>query len=793
MMLISFLCAQWAQGCRRASGAVVVAVLGLLFSVFSSTTLFADGAEATLSGSVRDSLTGEVIIRATVSLSVSEDAPSVRGALTNTFGFFSIPKLEVRAYVLKIRSIGYAPVQMRISEQQVRSMKQLALTMKPVDVVTSDVVVLASREDVSPTSSISAVSVNSDFIKSMPAMLGETDVFRVLQLLPGVKSPSELSSGLYIRGGSPDQNLILLDGVTVYNPSHLGGFLSTFNNDALRDVRLIKGGFPAEYGGRLSSVLDMTMKDGNSERVRGAGGLSIISAKALLEGPIGDDVTFMLSGRRMYLDLVSKIAMPNSDASSTPGYYFYDANAKLTWKIGENDRLTVSGFFGRDVLDGPPSDGFDLDIGWGNATFNTRWMHIVSPELFTNLSVIYTKYDFKTDLRSNDYLAFYSLSKIADITTKGDATYYLSQDHTIKAGFELTSHDFTNDVSDSLDFSGFVIRSSSTPALDAALYVQDEWTISKGLSANAGLRGYYFPNADMFALEPRLQLAYELTPSLKITSSYAVAHQFLHLIVRNDINLPTDLWFPSTKTIRPERSEQFILGWELGLGNEKEYVVQVEGYYKDMQNLYEYKDTASFTLFGAPLESQFTRGDGRAYGVEFFLNKRLGDLTGWIGYTLSWTTRTFAELNQGKEYFARYDRRHDASITLSYKLSKSIDLGVSWVYGTGFAYTMPTGQFSFGGVDPGNSEPAVEQTFTDRNGYRLPAYHRLDINLGFKTTVFGLESVINLSVYNAYNRLNPFAQYFEQDYDPATKTSKLVLKQLTLFPIIPSIAWNFSF
>lgn len=755
--------------------------------------LTAQSSEVTLSGSVRDSVTGEVIIRATVSLSVGDDAPSVRGALTNTFGFFSIPKLETRAYTLRIRSIGYAPVQMRLSEQQVRSGKQLALIMKPVDVVTGDVVVSASREDVSPTSSISAVSVNADFIRSMPAMLGETDVFRVLQLLPGVKSPSELSSGLYIRGGSPDQNLILLDGVTVYNPSHLGGFLSTFNNDALRDVRLIKGGFPAEYGGRLSSVLDMTMKDGNSERVQGSGGLSIISAKALIEGPIGNDVTFMLSGRRMYLDLVSKLAVTNENGTATPDYYFYDANAKLTWKIGENDRLTVSGFFGRDVLDSPSDQNLALGIGWGNATFNTRWMHIVSPELFTNLSVIYTKYDFKTDLRTNDYLAFYSLSKIADITVKGDATYYLSQAHTIKAGFEVTSHDFTNDVSDSLDLAGFVIRSSSTPALDAAVYVQDEWTITKGLSANAGLRAYAFPNADMVALEPRLQLAYEVTPSFKLTSSYAVAHQFLHLIVRNDINLPTDLWFPSTKTIRPERSEQYILGMEWGLGEDKSYVIQAEAYYKDMANLYEYKDTASFTLFGAPLESQFTRGDGRAYGFEFFLNKRMGDLTGWIGYTLSWTTRTFSELNGGKEFFARYDRRHDASVTLSYKLSRSIDLGVSWVYGTGFAYTMPTGQFSFGGTDPGYNDPSVGQTFTDRNGYRLPAYHRLDINLGFNTTVFGLASTINLSVYNAYNRLNPFAQYFEEEYDASTKKTKLVLKQLTLFPIIPSIAWNFRF
>ena len=263
---------------------------------------------------------------------------------------------------------------------------------------------------------------------------------------------------------------------------------------------------------------------------------------------------------------------------------------------------------------------------------------------------------------------------------------------------------------------------------------------------------------------------------------------FRSLIVRNDINLPTDLWFPSTKTIRPQRSKQFIAGWELTLGENKEYLIQAEAYYKQMQNLYEYKDTASFTLFSAPLESQFSRGDGKAYGLELFIHKRMGDFTGWIGYTLSWTTRKFDELNYGKEFYARYDRRHDASLTLSYKLGESVDLGLSWVYGSGFAYTMPTGQYSFGS---GESDP--QQTFTDRNGYRLPAYHRLDLNLGFHTSVFGMESTLNLSVYNAYNRLNPFAQYFEEEYDSATNTTKLVLKQITLFPIIPSLAWNFKF
>lgn len=756
----------------------------------------------TISGIIRDSASGEAVIGATVAVyKDSAKGKPLRGTVANKYGFFSIPKLQRGNYLLLIRAISYQPHLQNISATTLDKNEQILIHLIPVAIKGKEVVVEAERNVAAPTQNISSVSVSSDFIRSMPALLGETDVFRVMQLLPGVKSPSELSSGLYVRGGSPDQNLILLDGVIVYNPSHLGGFLSTFNNDALRDVRLIKGAFPAEYGGRLSSVIDMTMKDGTKEKIQGQGGISLISSRLTVEGPINKDATFMISGRRMYLDLLLGLIGTGNGEEETPDYYFYDLNAKLNYKLSESDRLYASGFFGRDVFSSNPgnSNSSSFDISWGNSTANLRWAHIFSNEIFSNFSCIYTTYRFGTDLQfrnGNDSSAtssFFSRSQIRDITLKGDVQYFAAEDHILKAGIEATHHLFGTSVSDEFDpQSGeFIANNNSVNAVDAALYLQDEWHITPQLFANIGSRLYYFQSGGYVRFEPRLQLAYQLTEDVKLTSSFAIANQFLHLIVRNDINLPTDLWFPSTSTILPGSSTQGVLGVETTFGEKNEYLFTAEAYYKDMRNLYEYKDTASFSLF-TPLESQFTSGRGEAYGVELFLNKRIGDFTGWVGYTLSWTRRYFDELNRGNPFWARYDRRHDISLTFSYKLSDDIDFGAAWTFGTGFAYTMPVGQYI---VDYDSQNPwySTSKLYTERNGYRLPAYHRLDINLGFKLKVFGLPSTLALSVYNVYNRRNPFAQYVENKYDPNTNESRPVLKQFTLFPLLPVLSWNFNF
>lgn len=754
----------------------------------------------TISGIVRDSVSGEVLIGASVRL--YRDTLSLkplRGAYTNKFGFFSIPKVEKNNYILTCNYVGYETFIRRMTALSFDSLKQFAIVLGRKERKTDEVVVTAKRkEEETPTANISSVTIQSDFIKNMPALLGETDIFRVLQLLPGVKSPSEVSSGLYVRGGSPDQNLILLDGVTVYNPSHLGGFLSTFNNDAMREVKLIKGGFPAEYGGRLSSVIDLTMKDGTKEKISGQGGISLIASRLTVEGPMNDKMTFMVSGRRMYLDLLTHLFISAEDLEQTPSYYFYDLNAKWTYKISEKDKVFVSGFFGADVLDSPDNDnsGEEFDIIWGNATANARWMHIFSPEVFSNFSFIYTNYRFSAEFFDNNStnFSFLSRSRIRDFTLKGDVQYFTDVNHTLKFGLEATRHEFLSEVSDQFGINGFSTSSNTIDAFDAALYAQDEWQVSDDFFTNLGARLYYFQSGGYLRVEPRIQAAYQLTDKIKVTGSYALANQFLHLIVRNDINLPTDLWFPSTRTITPSFSSQAIMGIETQFGENNEYLFSVEGYFKDMRNLYEYKDSATFSLLH-PLESQFTQGRGEAYGLEVFLNKRVGDFTGWIGYTLSWTRRFFDELNNGNPFWARYDRRHDVSATFSYKLTESIEFGAAWTFGTGFAYTMPVGQYSLEPRERGSGWYSYygDYLYTERNGYRLPSYHRLDLNFAFKTTVFGLPSHLVLSIYNAYNRKNPFAQYIDYQYDNTTGESKPVLKQLTLFPIIPVVAWNFTF
>lgn len=752
----------------------------------------------TVSGVVRDSTSGEVVIGATCALYAdSVSGKPLRGGITNKYGFFSIPKVALRSYYLVVRSIGYKSSVIAIVTNDLNQLEEKkvlpVILLQPISVTSKEVVVEADRASTTPTAGISSVTINSDFIRSMPALLGETDVFRVMQLLPGVKSPSELSSGLYVRGGSPDQNLVLLDGAIVYNPAHLGGFLSTFNNDALRDVRLIKGGFPAEYGGRLSSVIDMTMKEGTKEKVKGQGGVSIIASRLTVEGPINEDATFMISARRMYLDLLLNLFLSKETLQDVPNYYFYDLNAKVNYKVSENDRIFLSGFFGRDVITSPEKSS-DFNINWGNATANARWMHIFTPEVFSNFSVIYTNYNFGSELgrsgSSGSLPDFFTRSRVRDITLKGDVQYFASDNHTLKFGIEATQHRFTTAVSDSLiGGSELGVTNTINDAIDGALYVQDEWRISDDLFANIGGRLYYFQTGNYLRFEPRLQLAWSVAENTKLISSFAVANQFLHLIVRNDINLPTDLWFPSTRTILPGQSMQGVLGIEHTF-DEGRYLFSAEAYYKDIRNVYEYKDNATFSLF-TPVESQFTRGRAESYGLELFLHKRVGDFTGWVGYTLSWARRFFDELNNGKPFWARYDRRHDVSATFSYNLGKGVEFGAAWTFGTGFAYTMPTAQYYGSSSSSDFQPPSV--LFTERNGYRLPPYHRLDINLGFKAKVFGLKSIIALSIYNVYNRLNPFAQYISNEYDPVTQGSKPVLKQITLFPILPVLSWSFDF
>lgn len=769
----------------------------------------------TISGIVTEAESGEAIIGGSVAIyadSTTLGRSALRGAITNKFGFYSIAGIAPGHYLVQVRSIGLESATQEVTIGERADDLRLDVRLAESPVRTREVVVEADRER-SPTGTISSVELKPGFMEQLPSLGGEVDVFRTLQLLPGVKSISEVSSGLYVRGGSPDQNLILLDGVIVYNPTHLGGFLSTFNSDALRDVRLIKGAFPAEYGGRLSSVIDMTMREGTKEKISGAGGISLINSRLTVEGPITEDATFMVSGRRMYLDLLTPL-LPESE--DIPTYYFYDANAKLNYRLSESDHLFLSGYFGRDVLDSPEGEQRDggardhFEVTWGNVTANLRWMHIVSPTLFTNFSAIYTDYDFSTLFEDvyggptggGSSSNFKSVTGIRDFMLRGEAQLFPHPDHIVKAGIEATEHRFRADASAELgDFPRIERDPTIRTSLDASVYLQDEWQITPLLSANIGGRLYYFENGEYLRAEPRVSAAFQLTDEVTLKGAYSMGNQFLHLVARNDIALPTDVWFPSTSTILPAESQQGVLGVESSLFN-GEYLLTVEGYYKTMRNVLEYKDTASFSL-DVPLEQSFAAGDGEAYGLEVFLNKRLGAFTGWIGYTLAWTTRTFEELNRGRPFYPRHDRRHDVSVVLVYRLGESWELGATWVYGTGQAYTVPTGQYQFSheeieGTDDDPFNWYDERLdYTERNAYRLPAFHKLDLNFAHSFSWFKLPFKLSLNLYNAYGRRNVFAQYVDRVYtqDPVTGEyfDEYKFKRFTLFPFVPTIGLGFKF
>ncbi|MGE5480918.1 MAG: TonB-dependent receptor [Chloroflexota bacterium] len=756
--------------------------------------------KSAVSGTVRELHSGEAMPSATVMI-VADTATTLKGARgtrANKFGFYSIPGLAPGKYKIVSRSVGYIDFESNIT---IEPGKDLVFNIELLnrDVRTQEITVEAEREPT--THSISMVSISPEFINKMPSMFGERDLFRTLQLLPGVKQNTELSAGLYIRGGSPDQNLNLLDGVIVYNPSHLGGFFSTFNTDALRDVKLIKGAFPAEYGGRISSVLDLTMKEGTKEKFTGSGGISLISSRLTLEGPIGDNMTYMISGRRTYLDAMLYLFLDKEDYRNSPTYYFYDFNAKTNIRLGDKDQIFLSGYFGDDVFknkdDWESEANFGID--WGNTTGNLRWAHVVSPTLFTNFSLIYSRYNFGSSFSADDTSsasAFNSFSRIQDLTAKGEAQYYPQENHIVKTGFELTNHRFENKVSNEIlnEFDILDYTNQKFKAWDLALFLQDEWTISDKLFANIGARFYYFSEGNYTDIEPRLMLNYQVAEGWTLKSSFAIANQYLHLIEWEQISLPTDLWFPSTSTIKPSRSTQGVLGLEHTF-NGGEYLFTVEGYYKDMKRLYEYKEDATFS-FGMPLESQFTSGKGWAYGAEFFLQKRTGKFTGWIGYTLAWTKRKFEDLNNGEEYFPRYDRRHDVSVVGNYELGKKWEISATWVYGTGQAYTVPSGSYRF--TDPVDGSDYGDYwnrkyLYTKKNGFRLPAYHRLDINFLHKVEYFGKPFEWSFNFYNVYNHMNPFAWFIGTDYDyNSPNYNKTVVKQITLFPFFPVVGLNFK-
>jgi hypothetical protein len=781
----------------------------IICCLFFAQVLFAQ--KSTLSGYLKDAETGEALIGGRIYI----DSLKI-GVASNIYGFYSLT-LPNGTHDVMFSFVGKEPIKTRVILDQ-----NVELDINLADNNTLEEIVVTGEKKQQESTEMSTVTLSMEKVKTLPVLLGEKDIIKTLQLLPGVQSGSEGSSGIYVRGGGPDQNLILLDGVPIYNANHLFGFFSVFNADAINQVKLVKGGFPAEYGGRISSVIDIRMNEGDMKKIHGEGSVGIISSKLMLNGPIIKDKTsFMITGRRTYIDLLARpiIKAANSQNGNdqvTGGYFFYDVNAKLNHIINANNRVYLSAYLGNDkfyvnseydYINQTDSKTYIEEstggIKWGNKIVALRWNHKFNPKLLLNTTLNYSDYRFSTGFGLTSYeqgnqanptqdFSFEYLSGITDFGGNMNFYYYPSPKHDVQFGVGQTYHTFKpgvnqlklSDGSSDLDTS---FGSARTYAHEFYGYIQDDFSISKRLSLNAGLHfANFFVREKLYnSLQPRASFNFQLDDKSSLKASYAKTTQFLHLLTNTSIGLPTDLWVPVTDSIPPQQGNQVAFGYTRELP--KGYRVGAEAYYKTMKNLIEYKEGASFFGSNQNWEGLVEVGNGYSYGLEMLFEKRTGKTTGWIGYTLSWTNRQFANINNGEEFPYRYDRRHDISFVLTHKFNDKVDIGVVWVYGTGNAITLALQKYnSSGGVEFGESEV---NHIDQRNGYRMPSYHRLDLGVNIHKPKKWGEATWSFGLYNAYNRQNPF--YLDIGY--LKNGNEKVLKQISLFPILPSISYSFKF
>ncbi len=783
----------------------------------------------TISGYVREKGSRELLIGVNVSVPNSSI-----GTSANTFGFYSLTLPTADSLTVSFSFVGYGT---EIRKVAFAKNQTLNIDLDPIGRQLGEVVVVGKsyeNERVSETAQMSQVEIPIAQIKKIPALFGEKDVLKVLQLMPGVQKGSEGQTGIYVRGGGPDQNLIILDDAIVYNASHLFGFFSVFNGDALKSVELTKGGFPARFGGRLSSVIELNMKEGNKEKLHGEGGLGLISSRLTLEGPLdkAKKSSFLISGRRTYLDILARpIIKSQTNGATSAGYYFYDLNAKINYDFGQKNKLYLSGYFGQDRFSATTNEaGYSNEAGinWGNATATLRWNHLFTEKLFGNASLIFSNYKFEifsnlstTDLagKTNQFSLSY-MSGIRDYSFKYDFDYFLNPKHALKLGVMAISHRFTPSavvIQDS-DIQLLKQQIDAIDNVEGGVYVEDAWRPFDRLRVNGGFRLSYFTSNESKYLnpEPRLSAALMLRPNLSLKASYSRMNQYVHLLSNTGIGLPTDLWVPTTSKIPAQQSNQVAVGFAKDIPK-RGLALTVEGYYKTMSNLVNYKEGASFLLINTPdgaaenprWDDNVTIGRGWSYGGEILLQKKTGRLSGWIGYTLSWTKWLFPELNFGKEFFPKYDRRHDISVVGIYEISPRITLSGTWVYGTGNALTMPLAKYNtyqnsvtptFSGKVPTQLTNNFLQTratndYGPKNSFRAEAYHRFDLSMQFHKQKHHYQRTWEVSVYNLYNRRNP---YF---YDLVSRTiavngltqTETTLNRYSIFPLVPSVSYLFQF
>ena len=772
------------------------------------------GQTYTISGYVQDAGSSEKLIGANVF-----DVETYEGTITNNFGFYSLT-LEAGTKTLAFSYIGYASEEREITLDKDMTIN---ISLSPANEFEEVEIVAERQRNVAQESSMSTIEVPILQIKKVPPLLGEVDVLKALQLLPGVQSGGEGSSGLYVRGGSPDQNLILLDGVPVYNASHLFGFFSVFNPDAIKDVKLIKGGYPARYGGRLSSVLEINMKEGNMKEIKGSGSIGLVSSKFTLEGPIKTDKTsFVISGRRTYIDLLAKpivrSAFRNEGMEGDITAHFFDVNAKINHIFSDKDRLYLSVYGGQDKFGATVSEEDEdfLDegeggLGWGNITAALRWNHLWSQKLFSNTSLTYSRYMLDTRIGAKtlekptdelDEFLFDYDSGIYDIGAKMDFDFYPNPNHFIRFGGSVVNHSFVpgsfrifaNDGNFQIDTT---LGQNNIQSQEIDLYVEDDMKITDNLKANVGvhLSGFNVQSTFYSSIQPRVSLRYLLSETQSLKLSFATMTQYINLLSSESIGLPSDIWVPTTAKIRPQDSWQAAAGYAFQLTDNVS--MTIEGYYRDMKNLVSYKEGESF--FDENLRDwgdRVTQGNGHSYGAEFFVQKQTGRLTGWVGYTLSWTNRQFDELNFGEQFPFTFDRRHDVSVVAQYELSDRVNIAGTWVYGTGNAVSLASS--SYKSIIPRvNGTLSTElQHFTQRNNFRLPSYHRFDIGINFTKQKKKHKRTWSFGAYNAYNRLNPFYIFIDTDVVFDENNNRIETKTLqsqSLFPIIPYFNYSFTF
>ena len=782
----------------------------------------------TISGTVTDASTGESILAANVAIKELG-----KGVATNLYGFYSI-SLPAGNYTVLYTFIGYETVERAI---ELKSDVSVNVELKSQVIATDVVEIVGEKSANTESTDLGRVGLEVESIKKLPALLGEVDVLKTIQFLPGVQSAGEGNSGFYVRGGGPDQNLILLDNATIYNAAHLFGFFSVFNADAVKNIDLIKGGMPASYGGRISSVLDISLKEGNNKEHTFEGGIGLIASRFTAQGPLKKGVSsYIVSARRTYIDVLARPFVNPESAFAGSGYFFYDLNAKINYTLSDKDRLFVSGYFGRDVFGFQSSTvGFGAEIPWGNAMGSIRWNHLFSDKLFMNVNATYSNYEFSFIGRQDDF-EFSLNSGIEDWSGKVQFSWYPNLRHQVKWGADYVFHTFSpSQVAASSGDTEFDLGSDNTTfSHEIGLYIQDEFDVTPDLRINAGLRYSGFAHVgpftryviddtqDSFAaisgretivygngelvkyyggFEPRLSIRYRLNEKSSLKGGYSKNFQYVHLASLSPTSLPTDVWLPSTDRVQPQSGVQYAVGYFRDIANAT-YEASVELYYKDMQNLVEYAEGSQpENNLNNNADNQLVFGNGYAYGAEFFFKKAKGNLNGWIGYTWSKNMRQFDDLNLGREFPAQFDRRHDLSIVANYRLNERWEFGAAFVYATGNAITLPVQRYFY--------EGRIVDVFDERNSFRMAPFHRADVSATLypkKTrmkknketgerveTERKFNSNWTFSIYNVYNRMNPYFIYFGNSGDVASGTLQLDAYQVSLFPILPSVTWNFKF